>query len=373
MKRLLTFAMIAVFTFSSISIARTIKAGSSMGLTSVYAELVSELINGINIAFKNANKKNALGNDRIVFVVYDDSYNSANTVSNLQKLYVKDKVDFLFAIFGTPPSIATAERLRFYKWLLFFPITGFSQLYSGELSEMVFTLLPSYDHEARQLVDLAKKHGTKSLGIIYYANLYGFDVVGAAEQEARRLGIKIYKYSYLPTKETSEIAASILRDRPDALLLAIPKSVAKSLMVRFVKSEYYPDIYGEFYTRIASVMNNLPSPYASKFKRVYTSSFLPRLSDNYRIVKEYKRIASTYGGSLTPAEFEGYVLASSLVKVLQRVGSWKNTMDLKRKVENIRDLDIGLPEKISYSPKDHTGLTKIFIYQYKNGNLYPVH
>jgi len=37
--------------------------------------------------------------------------------------------------------------------------------------------------------------------------------------------------------------------------------------------------------------------------------------------------------------------------------------------ESIKDLDVGLPEKISYSPTDHVGLTKVFLYRYANGAL----
>lgn len=210
MRRLAILCLVLLATFS-LSLARIIKIGSSMGLTGPYADIVQQLNNGINMAFKDANTKRLLGKDRLVFVVYDDGYNAANTVVNLEKLYRKDKVDFLFAVFGTPSSIAAAERLEYYNWLLFFPVTGFSELYYGELAKNVFTLLPSYEHEGEQLTELAAKNGVKSIGVVYFSNLYGFDVLQAAEFTAKKHKMKVFKYSFMPTKATADIASQILK------------------------------------------------------------------------------------------------------------------------------------------------------------------
>ena len=362
MRRFIVALISLMFVFG-LSRARVIKVGSSMAFSGPYSLAAQQIANGIKLAFDEANSKGVLGGDRLVFIAYDDGYNPATTVVNLQKLFNKDRVDFLLAVFGTPNSIATAERLDYYNSVLFFPITGFSQLYKGVLSKRVFTLLPSYQDEASQLVEVARKNGAKSIGVIYYSNLYGFDVVDAARYKARSLGMKFYRYPAASYTQVRDILAKVLSDRPDALLFAVPLSYVKPMVEGMARADYYPQLYSEFYSRVPDALDALPPAKARRFKKVYTGMFLPLLSENYPMIKAYINAARKKGTTPNFVEFGGYVLGSTLVKVLSLVGSWRDANDLITRVERIRDLDIGLHQKISYSPTDHIGLTKVFIYR----------
>ncbi len=351
-----------------------IKIGSSMGITGPYSSVVERIVQGIRLAFDEANGAGGVNGARIVWINYDDGYNAADAVSNIAKLVSRDGVDLLFATFGTPTSIATVERLDYYDTVLFFPITGFSQIYTGVLSRKVFTLLPSYAQEARQLVELAKKDGARSIGVVYYVNLYGFDVFNAARRRAKELGMRFYKYPFIPGQtDPARVVKQISKDRPDAVLFAIPRKGTQAVVAGLIKKGVFPNIYGEFYARIPQVFDALPQKYASKFKKVYTGMFLPRLEDDYPVISRYKAAAAKYGdGKVTAAGLQGYILGRALVLVLTKAGEWATPGDLIRRVETIKDLDIGLPERISYGPRDHVGMTRIFIYRWSSGRLTPV-
>ena len=369
MRWLLAFIIAVAF---SVCDAKVIKVGSSMGFTGPYSMQVKQIVNGIKMAFDEANRREYLGGDRLKFIAYDDGYNAATTVSNLQKLFSKDKVDFLLAVFGTPPSIAAAERLDYYRSIMFFPITGFSQIYRGEISRRVFTLFPSYQDEAEQLVELAKKDGVRSLGVVYYTNLYGFDVLNAVEGKAKVFGIKLYRYPLSSYTDVSSVVEKVLSERPDGLLLAIPLSYLRGVLEGLARNNFYPALYSEFYSRVADALATLPPSKAKKFKRVYTGVFVPLLNENYPVVKSYLAAAERAGTSPNLAEFGGYMLGRTLVLILRRAGEWRNAEDLMRKVESIKNLDVGLPERISYSKNDHVGLTRVFIYRVRGGSLVPV-
>lgn len=69
--------------------------------------------------------------------------------------------------------------------------------------------------------------------------------------------------------------------------------------------------------------------------------------------------------------FHGLSHGQTLGQILRQVRSM-DSWGIVKGAESIKGLDVGLPEKIFYSPMDHVGLTKVFLYRYTNGALIPV-
>lgn len=344
-----------------------------MGLTGPYGPEAEVLVSGIKLAFMQAEKEHWI-KDRLSFVLYDDGYQVANTVTNLYKLINKDRVDLIFAVLGTPNAIAVAERLSELRSVMFFPITGFSQLYRGELSQRVFTLLPSYEDEVKQLTDLAFKNGARKIAVVYTSNLYGFDVYNAVKEKAESLKFKFLKYPVGRNDDIRLIADQIVKDSPDAVIIAIPGEYTSGLVEEFLKKKFYPALYGEFFSVLPIVFSDMEEEPSGKFDGVYVGMFIPTLDENYPLIREYKRAVSRYKPGSFPnyPELQGYFMGRVLVQILSRLGTWNNADELIKQVETIKNLDVGLPKKISYGPNDHVGLTKVFIYQLKNQSMVPV-
>jgi branched-chain amino acid transport system substrate-binding protein len=278
-------------------------------------------------------------------------------------------------VLGTPNAIAVAERLNKLESVMFFPISGFSQFYHGKLSQRVFTLLPSYESEIKQLTDLAFKNGARKIAVVYTSNLYGFDVYNAVKEKAQTLKFEFLRFPVNRNDSIKSIADQIVKSDPDAVIIAVPEEHTRGLVNEFLKKKFYPALYGEFFSVLPIVFSDMEENEADKFEGVYVGMFIPTLDENYGLIKEYKKAVSKYkpGGFSNYPELQGYFMGRALVQILSRVGTWNSSDELIKQVETIKDLDdVGLPEKISYGPNDHVGLTKVFIYQLKNQRIVPV-
>ncbi len=101
--------------------------------------------------------------------------------------------------------------------------------------------------------------------------------------------------------------------------------------------------------------------------------FFSMLHENYPCISWYREALQKYAPdeSPDPAVFMGYLMARTLGQILRQVRSM-DSWGIVKGAESVKGLDVGLPEKISYSPMDHVGLTKVFLYRYTNGVLIPV-
>ena len=363
----LVLALVLAFIVN-VSYAQMLKIGSSMGITSHYSAVVDKFLKGYMLAFKEANHTGGINGREIKFIYYDDRYDSKITAENLKLLIDKDKVDLLFAVFGTPPSVTTAKRLSYYKRVLFAPITGVSVLYGGKKNPWVFTVLPSYKDESTQMTKMMLEKYRK-VGIVYLPNLYGLDCFKAFVSTVRRKGARAV---VLPasTKEDAFKAARIFEEKKvDAIYFVVPPQFTEVIIKDFIENKFYPALYGEHYSGVTRILDKYPEE-AVKFKEAYIGMFLPLLEDNVRIVRYYLSALEKYGEG-EEASYEmyvGYFLARTLVQVLRKAGDFSNPAQLKDKIEHVGKVDVGLSEPIDYSPNDHTGLTKIFIYKWVGQN-----
>lgn len=371
MKKIIGIMLIlTTITFNVYS--ATLKIGTSMDMSGVYKNIGKEIVEGFNIAFAEAKDQGILGNIKIKQIIYDDSYDAYLSLKNVDRLVRKDKVNVLFAIFGTPANVALAPRLNIYKIPLFFPITGASYFYITK-NRYLFTLLPSYKNESEKMVDVIARHKHKRLGIVYYPNQYGWDCEIFAKRKAESKGIKVYKFPYKEKDYYKRIAFAVKREKITALYLIIPSKYVKALILQLASIGYYPDIYGENYASVDKVFDQLPENISQRFRRVIVSRFLPTIHRGYALANHYLDALNKYAPDKTPSlfSFMGYFLASTFAKIISKAKT-TNPDKIIAATERIKNLDVGLSEKISYSESDHIGLTDIYIYQWKNKNLYSI-
>ncbi len=340
-----------------------------MDTSGIYKNIGREIIDGFNIAFSEAKEKGILKNIQIEHIIYDDSYDAYLALRNVDKMVRKKKVVVLFSTFGTPANVALVPRLDIYQIPLFFPITGASYFYI-EKNRYIFTLLPSYKNESESMMEVIAKHKHKRIGIVYYPNTYGWDCEIFARKKAKEKGIKVFKLPYKESGDLERIASKIKMEKMTALYLIIPSKFVKALVLKLASIGYYPDIYGENYASVDKVFNQLPSNISSKFNRVIISRFLPLISRDYPLGKSYLDALSKYAPDKNPTlfSFMGYFLASTFSKIMAKVKN-PTPEEIIKTAESIKNLDVGLSEKVSYSENDHIGLSDIYVYEWKNGSL----
>ena len=366
--------VLAVLSFVAFSFGvqaqEVIKIGTSMSLTGHYSGVAKEMIVGYNLAFRELNESGGVHGRKVVQIVYDDAYNPQNTVKNLTRLVDKDKVSLLFAIFGTPPNAITALRLEVFKIPHFFPVSGASFLYKNPY---VFTFQASYMAESRHMIERAVKDGYRNIAVVYLANPYGWDCKVASSKEAKMLGVQLSGFSVKSAGDIPAVVEQLARKKVNAVYVAIPNSFLVPFLKGMARAKFFPAIYAEYYSRLADALREVGEDVASRFPLAVTGRFLPKLDENYPAIKWYKAALAKFmpDREPSPASFQGYIMARTLGEILKRVPSY-DPQGIIKGAESIKNLDVGLPEKISYGPGDHVGLTRVFLYKIEGGRLVPL-
>ncbi len=347
-----------------------IKIGTSMGLTGPFSVVAREMVLGYDLAFKEINESGGIHGRKVVQIIYDDGYNPQNTIKNLSRLINKDKVPMLFANYGTPPNAIVALRLEVLKIPHFFPVSGASFLYRNPY---IFTFQASYMAESRNMIERAVKDGYRNIAMVYLANPYGWDCKVASAKKAKALGVRLIPFSVKKSEDVSKVVDKLVKKKVDAVYVAIPNGFLVSLLKGLAQARYFPALYAEYYSRLPDALKSLGDSVASSFPVAVTGRFLPKLDEDYPAVRWYKAALARFmpDKEPNPASFHGYIMARALGEILKRVHSY-DPQGILKGAESIKNLDVGLREKLSFSSQDHVGLTHVFLYRVEKGRLVPL-
>jgi len=377
MKRLLVIGCsVLLLTFVGVnsgSWARdVIKIGTTIDLSGYYGNVGKKFLKGYQLAFMEANYQGGIKGKRIDLIYYDNGYNPVKAAQDADRLALKDKVDLLFAVFGTPPNVYVTPRLSVLKVPSLFPVSGAIFLYQDQ--PWVFTFLPSYQSESMTMIKLMKERGFKRVGIVYLPNQYGWDCRIGAVREVKKLRLFYVQHPLKSPAQVAPIVDDLIKKKIEALYLIIPYKFLVPFLKEMHKRGYHPAIYTEYYSQLVrAVKEGLEPEEARAFQVLVTGRFLPTLRENYPCVAWYKSALENYtpGEEPDPTAFVGYVMAHSLVEVLRKLPSLEPGR-IVRELESVKGLDVGLAEEISYSPTDHVGLSKIYFYRLVEGSLVPL-
>src|SRR6187549_4225510 len=143
-----------------------IKIGMSMPQTGGLAGGGKASLLGIEIWRDNVNAKGGLLGRKVELVVYDDKSSASETPAIYSKLIDVDKVDLLFAPYGTVPTAPIMPMVKQRGLLL---IGNFSfQVNSKVGHDMWFNNAPwgPPDSWASSFIDIGIKSGAKSIAIL---------------------------------------------------------------------------------------------------------------------------------------------------------------------------------------------------------------
>jgi branched-chain amino acid transport system substrate-binding protein len=87
----------------------------------------------------------------------------------------------------------------------------------------------------------------------------------------------------------------------------------------------------------------------------------PQLHD-----KEYRPLKYSF------VSFEGFLNAKLLTEILKRMGNNLDKTNIKKTVEGIKNLDIGIDARVSFGPDRHQGLDKVYYTTFDNGRFVPI-
>jgi len=157
----------------------------------------------------------------VKLILYDDKSDGGQTVKMVEKLIVRDKVNFILAPFGTEWHFAMAPLANQYKYpFIGTSITSEQLRVSYHTLPYFFVIETQWPQIGDALVDLCVQAGVKSVAKIYAGTLYGIEGSGYVVPRLVVKGIEVALFkSYPPdVMDLSPLLKEVKALKVDALL-----------------------------------------------------------------------------------------------------------------------------------------------------------
>jgi branched-chain amino acid transport system substrate-binding protein len=199
-----------------------IKIGMSMPQTGGLAGGGKASLLGIEIWRDDVNAKGGLLGRKVELVVYDDKSSASESPAIYSKLLDVDKVDLLFAPYGTVPTAPILPMVKQRGLLL---IGNFSfQVNSKVGHDMWFNNAPwgPPDSWAASFLDIGQKAGGKSMALLTADQEFAQNLAKTAREVATKRNISVvFDQAYPPnTVEFSSIIRALKAAKPDIVYVA---------------------------------------------------------------------------------------------------------------------------------------------------------
>lgn len=398
--RTTTLALAAIFWLGfgtpPCAAQENIRLGMSASFSGPLRDLGIELYRGAQAYFDKVNAEGGVHGRMIEILPLDDAYDPERCLANTVTFIQRTQVFALFNYVGTPTTTRILPLLERYSdrdMLLLFPLSGADPLRTPPYVDRVFNLRPSYNDEARALVNHFLDAGRDRIAVFYQADAFGrngwdgvrrtlaaqhLDIVSEAAYAKgdgfdADMGEQVEiiarnKPQAVICAGTSEACAAFLRDA-HARGLTVPiaaLSIANlRRVVEFMDSPAEPEAWpGDFIASLATPSpHNLLLPAVREYQRLITDAPLPPQS---LMVTPYEPPAC----SITA--FEGFLTAKVLVQALERLGPYPNRQGLARALADPRGVDVGLDAPLVFSPDRHQALTTVHFARINGQRVTPI-
>ncbi len=204
---------------------KPIRIGFSMPLSGSFAEAAVSQLNTYELWKEQTNARGGMLVDgrrrKVEFVKYDDQSKPEQSVRVYEKLITDDKVDLLFAPFGTQFHMAVAPVFEKHK----FPVVG-----NTAASVVLKQVKPGYiwfatsampDAMMAQLVAMMKQQGVKNVAIISNVLPFTKELRNFVEPELKKAGMNVtVSQEYPPDiKDMTPMLLKVKQAKPDAILM----------------------------------------------------------------------------------------------------------------------------------------------------------
>lgn len=392
----LILLLLLCFNFAQ---ANEIVLGMSAAFKGPTGGLGTELYRGAVAYIEHVNRQGGVNGKKIIIKAYDDGYNPIPAIKNTIRLIEEDQVFALFNYVGTPtvarvlPILKSNSNKHIY---LFFPFTGAMPHRKPPYDEYVFNLRASYEQETGGLVENFLKIGRKRIGIFYQADAYGRSGWDGVRKTLTKYGGRIVAEATYQrgAKYTDSFKnqVQILRDAGTDAVISVGAYAACAGFIRDARDMGWDVPIANVSFVGSEFMINLLLEEERKTGRKYTynlinSQVVPSYEDlSLPAVREYRKLMDLYNpippqnlieSDYRPLKysfvsFEGFLNAKVIVEVLKKMGNEPRRENIKKVVESIKNLDIGIDEKISFSQQKHQALDKVYYTTFKNGKFVPI-
>ena len=213
--------------------ATSVTIGATTPLTGPAAPGYDEIAAASNAVFKWANANGGVNGRQINYIIKDDGYNPANTVTLTRQLVQQNNIFADVGSLGTPTQAAVEPFLNTNKVPQLFVESGCT-CWSQSNSPWTFGWQPNYTVEGKILGQYIKQHfAGEKIGYLYQADEFGQDFIKGLDQELTATSVisrQNYDAATLAGPMSDQIAALKAAGAQVVAMATVPAATALALL-----------------------------------------------------------------------------------------------------------------------------------------------
>ncbi len=325
--------LVAMSWVTTARAADPIRLGAPLAMTGSLADEGGKLANGLEMCVEAVNSKGGVkvGSEqrKLELVKYDYQSDTNKAVQIIQRLLTVDKVDFLFAPYGSGDTKVTAVLAERYNVPMMASSAATPAVYDQKLKNLFGILFPNADAtDAEAKFYKAHVPGLKTVAVLALNSLFPKAIAAQLKQSAKNEGIEpVYDGLYSAgSLDFSNILTEIKGKNPDWIyasgyiqdLILLRRQMQSLGLTPKVLTMNAGAAYPEFAQNLGSIANNVTSTSWWHPSVTYSDTYLFGGAKQYasEYQKQYKK-EPTYLEAASTAGCE--VLAESI----QQAGSTK--------------------------------------------------
>ena len=344
-----------------------IRLGTFCDLSGPNAAIGLAALRGYSACYEQANRWGGISGRQIELVVEDDGFDPERTRLVAKKLVEEDNVFAIVSPLGTVTNLAALDYLLEQQIPVVSPHSGHS-IWSSPLKRTYFALQPSYEVEGRLLAQFALEElGARRIAVFAVQDQFGQEGSAAFVDELARAGLETVTTvqhaagAFAPEDWVVELAAN----QPDLVLLYSYPKPAADLLLAAHAADFRPDWLGSYVLSGPDLFRFAGTP-ATHGLRATSYPAGPRHHRGERLFR--KIMAQKYGDESPNTHSRiGYAAAQLVVEGLRCSSSDLTREGFITALEGLKDWTGGLLPPISYSARDHRGLTALAVVRALHG------
>lgn len=314
--------------------------GCTLDLSKTVRNQSVSLQAGLLAKFNDVNAVGGIDGKQLQLVFLDDQYTPTMAKDNILKFLSEFHTDTILSPIGSPTLENYLDLIKQQKVLVLFPVTG-GYIFRAPEFKNIIHFRPSYADELQALTEyLVVNRNAKKFLIFYQHDSYGTQPKDAIIATLKRLNITTYvqvPYDRNDLDFTDKIK-TIKDFDPDSVAFISTAASAENL-IRQLGTNFFigKNIYG--------TSNNFGEAAFKTFMKLkglnfYVANVVPNpVVSDLEIAQEFRHKAQKMNIVLDTVSFEGYIMASLVVYILEQIKPPFTQEKIINFVRNIKDLD----------------------------------
>jgi len=353
--------------------ATSIKLGITVPMTGIASPGYNKIPGAMKAYFDYVNANGGVNGRKITLVIKDDQYIPTTAVARANELILRDKVFALVGTLGTASTKAISASTQLSRRGIpsLFVNTGFSGFADKKAYPTTFSILPSYQMEAKIMGKFIKEnYAGKKLALIYQDDDFGRDALAGFKQAGVTFGTYIPYASgsqALPATGAGWISKLKAAGAEVTVLFGVTSAstaaLANAYAAQFKTQWVLGSVGGDATTIAATNKAYVPLLYGAK-----GFSFAPAPTDS---TDEYiKLFQSIYAAAQPTQTFDNNVVAgmSNAFLAVQALAATGNNLTRASLIKTIEEKGASFASPfltpLGYSTTSHVGATGYWIGTY---------